>query len=726
MIVIYVEKKTAAKSIAEALNAGQFKKKKDLTKKKLGILGYWNFFWNDEETFIIYGVGHLAELYSAKDYDSKFEEWNLTEFPCVPERFKTKPSDKTIDYYNQAKELFKKADLIISATDPDREGQVVFDYLYKTTGVSTPWKRAWLPSDLTPAKIRTAFNNLEDWSVHYPLTLAGNVRSISDWLIGINLTVASTLKFGGRTLMNEGRVQTTVLNMIVQRTREIDAFKPESFWKINAEIIISKDITFNAVLVDPSQFSDKEAAETLLDELNTYGEAIITNKECKKRTLKKPLLYSTTELQIAVNKKYGYDVTKIAADMEALYNGHYITYPRTNAVVLSESLESETRNNIKKLFSTGEYKRFFRTESKWSPFTNRHFDDFLIKKSEDSHTAVVPTSVIPDFKTLTTEQRNIYDMIARSIICLAYDDVEVEDTTLEIKIGDHIFKASGSVELNYADSWHKVIKDELDNSLPNVKIGDRLLFNPFISEGKTKPPAYYTQASLLKAMTYANRLVEDEDVASFMKSAECGLGTGGTRPEIVGGLIRNQLIAVEKKRLVPTQKGYWLIDHIPDELTMIKDVTTTGKWEQMLNVIATSDVKTAKALSAQFIKRISVATRVYFKAIADSPSDYFSETESGKKLDGSIYNCPKCGKPLKRFNWGFSCSGWNEGCKFALGKFRNKQLTEKQMTDLLEKGKTGKITFTSAKTKTKYQGFLSFDENKDLKFEFINSKKKEG
>lgn len=725
MIVIYVEKKSAAKSIAEALNAGQFKKKKDLTKKKLGILGYWNFYWNDEETYIIYGVGHLTELYSAKDYDSKYEEWSLSAFPCVPERFKTKPSEGTIDYYNLAKELFSKADLIISATDPDREGQVVFDYLYKTTGVKTPWKRAWLPSDLTPAKIRKAFDNLEDWSVHYPLTLAGNVRSISDWLIGINLTVASTLKFGGKTLMNEGRVQTTVLNMIVQRTREIESFKPESFWKIAAEITVSDGMVFNANLVEPTQFDKKEEAEALLKKLNAVNEAIIVDKISKRRTLKKPLLFSTTELQIAVNKKYGYDVTQIAAEMEALYNNHYITYPRTNAVVLSNSLENETRNNIKKLFSTERYKKYFRTESKWSPFTDRHFDDFLIKKSEDSHTAVVPTTVIPDFSKLTLEQRNIYDMIARSIICLAYDDVEVEDTTLEIKIGGYAFKASGSVELNYSESWHRVIKDESDNSLPNVKVGDRFSFNPSINEGKTKAPSYFTQASLLKAMTYANRLVEDEDVSSFMKSAECGLGTGGTRPEIVGGLIKNKLIAIEKKHLVPTDKGYWLIDHIPNELKMIKDVATTGKWEQMLSVIATSDLKTAVALSAKFTNRISDATRLYFKAIADAPSDYFSDTDSGKKLDGSIYNCPKCGKPLKKFDWGYGCTGRNDGCKFALGSFRNKKLTEKQMTDLLEKGKTGKMTFTSNKD-TKYQGYLAFDENNNIKFNFANSKKKEG
>ena len=725
MIVIYVEKKTVAKSIAEALGAGRFQKKKDLTKQKLGILGYWNFFWNGEDTYIIYGAGHLTTLYSAKDYDSKFERWSLDVFPCIPSKFKTKPSAATIDFYNQALDLFKKASLIISATDSDREGQVVFEYLYKTIGVNTPWKRAWLPSDLTPQKIQNAFNNLEDWSGHYPLTLAGIVRSISDWLIGINLTVASTLKYGGKTLMNEGRVQTTVLNMVVERTREIESFITKPFWKVAAEIYLSQDESFMATLKEPSQFTSKEEAESVIEKCETAEDAIIINKTCKKRILKKPLLYSTTELQIAVNKKYGYDVTKIASEMEALYNNHYITYPRTNAVVLSNALEKETRNNIKKLFSTGEYKKYFRAESNWSPFTDRHFDDYLIQKTEDSHTAVVPTSVVPDLSKLTVEQRNIYDMIARSIICLAYDDVEIEDTTLEIQIGEYVFKSSGSVELNYKTSWHRVIKQEIDNQLPSVNIGDRLLFNPILSEGKTKPPAYYTQASILKAMTYADRLVDDEDVASFMKSAECGLGTGATRPEILGGLLRNNMLTINKKHLIPTDKGYWLIDHIPDELKMIKDAATTGKWEQMLSNIATSDLPTAKKMAAQFTNRMVAATKAYYTAIVNSPTDYFSDTESGKKMDGSIYDCPKCGKPLRKFDWGYGCTGYQSGCKFALGKFRNKKLTEKQIEDLLTKGKTGKMTLTSKEGK-KYQGYLSFDENKELKFNLINSKKKEG
>lgn len=726
MYVIYVEKKSAAVSIAKALGAGQMIKKKDLTQKKLGILGYWLFDWNGIKTYIIFGVGHLTKLYDAKDYDKIYSEWNLDVFPCIPNYFKTKPSEKTIDFYRLAADLFNKADLIISATDSDREGQVVFDYLYKTTGTKTPWMRAWLPSDLTDSKIRQAFNNLEHWSVRYPLTLAGIARSISDWTIGCNLTVASTIKYGGKTLMNEGRVQTAVLNMVATRTRDIENFVSTPFWKVSADIFLSQDISFVANLVEPDKFENKDDALIFVDNCNKAADAIVVDKKYTKRKIKKPLLYSTTDLQIAVNKKYGYDVASIASDMEALYNMHFISYPRTDAVVLSNALEQETRNVIKKLFNTKDYSQYNRNECEWSHFTKRHFDDALIAKAGDSHTAVVPTLEIPDLSKLSEEQRNIYDMIARSVMCLVFDDVEVDDTTLIIDIAGYKFRAKGSVVTNYSASWHRLYKDEIDNSLPDVSINDRLLFNPILTEGKTKPKPYYTQASLLDEMVCVNNIIDDEDIAAFMKAKECGLGTGGTRPSIISGLLKNNLLKIEKKHIVPTEKGYWLIDHIPNELRMIKDPATTGRWEQVLNRIASSDLNTAKKLTAQFLRMINEATRKYYQAIVNSPTELFSETNAGKELDGSNYKCPKCGMPLHRFNWGFGCSGYKNGCNFALGKFRDKKLTEKQMIDLLEKGKTDKITFKSKSGKP-YQGYLSFNSYNDIDFTLAKSnKKKEG
>ena len=717
MVVIYVEKKSVAKSIAAALQAGEFRKKKDLTNQKLGILGYWTFVWNNEETYIIYGSGHLATLYSAKDYDEKYKQWDIDIFPCLPRKFKTKPCEKTIDFYNLALSLFKRADLIISATDSDREGQVVFEYLYKTTGVDTPWKRAWLPSDLTPDKIRKAFSNLEDWKEHYPLTLAGMVRSFSDWLIGCNLTVVSTLKFGGNVLMNEGRVQTAVLNMVSQRTREIEAFIPEPFWTIYIEITDAPWGKQKVYLVEPERFKSQDEALVLLESLSEHQKAVVVDKAVKKRVIKKPFLFSTTELQIYINKKYGYNVTEIAADMEALYNNHYITYPRTSASVLSNAQEKETARNIKKLFSSNEFKSYFRAESSWAPFTHRHFDDYLISKTEDAHTAVVPTGVIPEFSKLSVSQQNIYDTIARSIICLVYDDVQIEDTTITFEVGGSRFQIFGSVVLNYEKSWYKVLKKETDNELPSVSVGDRLNYKPFVSEGKTKPNSYYTQSSLLKAMTYPDKYIDDEDVAAFMKSSERGLGTGATRPEIIGALIKNQLIQQKGKHLIPTSKGYWLIDHIPSELKMIKDPSTTGKWEQMLSEIAMSDLETAKKLSTQFLQRIYAATSSYYAAIANSKTDYYSDLEKPSNKNNIVLNCPKCGTALLGYDWGYMCPNKSEGCVFSLGKFRGKKLTDRQMTNLLTKGNSGIITFTSKEGK-KYKGSLSLDSNGDIKFDF--------
>lgn len=717
MIVIYVEKKSVASSIAKALGAGDFIKKKNLSAQKLGILGYWRFNWNGNDTYIIYGVGHLTALCPAKDYDERYAKWDLNTFPCLPAKFQTKPVEATIDYYNQAKSLFLKADLIISATDSDREGQVVFDYLYRTTGTKTPWKRAWLPSDLTLPKIKNAFDNLENWEKRYPLTLAGIARSMADWTVGINLTVASTLKYGGNTLMNEGRVQTAVLNMVVERTRSIENFKPTPFWKVSAEIQLPSGEMLKAQLLDPEKFNSEADAQALVHHCIQTPTITVIDKNTTTKTIKKPLLLNSSELQISVNKKYGYDVKDIAAAMESLYNAHYISYPRTDAVVVSEAQEKEVRTTIDKLFTSPEYRTLFRPTLEWAPFTKRHFDDELIKKSGDSHTAVIPTTVIPSFQNLSEIEIAVYDTAARSIIALAYDNALIGETTLTFSAGIYRFVAKGSVLLNYEKSWYKVLKNDLNNDLPDLSIGDAFNYTLSINEGETKPPPYYTQATLVKAMINVSNIITDDSVAAYMKSAECGLGTGGTRPEIVGGLLKNRLLEMSKKRIIPTKKGYWLIDHTPNELRMIKDPATTGRWEQMLNTISTSDLNTAKRLTAQFLRKISQATQIYYNAIANSPTDLFIAEGTEHGNSSNVFSCPKCGKPLRKFDWGYGCSGYTDGCTFRIGTYRGKKLTDKQMEKLLSTGKTGAITFKS-KNNSSYKGYLFIDSG-EVKFDFL-------
>lgn len=724
MIAIYVEKKSAAASIAFALKAGEFIKVKNLTQKKLGILGYWSFSWRQHQTYILYGVGHLTGLCDAVDYDAKFKNWNLVDYPCLPERFVTKPSTDTLDYFNFVADILSKADMIISATDPDREGQVVFDYLYRTIGIKTEYYRAWLPSDLTPPKIIKAFNELETWDKHYPLTLAGIARSIADWTIGCNLTVAATLKYGGKVVMNVGRVQTAVLNLVVERTRRIESFEKQPFWRIIVNCSTTKGLQFEATMQDSCRFSSEQDAQAVLQTLIGLSKTTIKDISIRNKKIKKPLLFSTTELQIAAHSKYGYDVKKIAEIMESLYNEHYITYPRTEANVISSMMETEVKNCIANLLSLTEYNKYYKESHEWSEFTSRHINDDMIAKTGDSHTAIIPTLKIPSAGALSEEQKNIYDMIAKSILCLVYDDVDVDETTICFDIANYSFKATGTVIKNYDDSWYFLMKEEKNTTLPPLIIGEEINVTPKIVKGETKPEPYFTQSSLLKQMMFVGNIIDDEDIAAFMKSKECGLGTGGTRPEIISGLIKNQLLFLDGKKIVPSSKGYWLIDHLPDQLKMLKDAKTTGIWEQRLNQISISNLSEAKKLTATFLKNINLATRQYFSIINQSPTAFFSDTHDAKVIDGSIYSCPKCGSPLHRFNWGFGCTSYKNGCDFSLGKFRNKKLTDKQMIDLLTKGKTGIITLKN-KEGVPYKGFLYIDQSRNIAFDFTNNKKGE-
>ena len=723
-IVIYVEKKAVATSIAKTLGAGKFIVVENLTKQGLGVLGYWSFIWNDNQTYIIYGVGHLAGLCDAKDYDNKYAKWDTDVFPCFPVKAKTKPINSP-KHFALAKKKFLKADLIISATDPDREGEVVFDNIYNTIGCQAPWKRVWLPSDLTPPKISAAFNSLEAPETHYSLRLAGKTRAFVDWIVGINLTVAASNQFGGVVgskyiPMNVGRVQTTVLNMVVQRTRSIESFKPEPFWSVYATCKKGEHC-FVATLANPKKFSNIEEAKMVMGGcLSKNG--IVSKVKKTKRTIRKPLLYSTTNLQIAVNSKYGYDVNTIAEVMESLYNKHYISYPRTELCVVTTALMPECKSIIKKLFNTTEYSYLSSDEKYWCDFTNRHFNDKPFINSSDAHTAIIPTLVIPDFGTLTEEEKNIYDLIAKSLLRLPKQDVVIEDTSVSINIDGYEFRASGSVELNHDVSWYVVDGAKLNSELPIIKEYDILDCEVAIKEGKTKPESYFTEGSLLKSMKYANKIISDEELADFMVEQNCGLGTGGTRPGIITSLKKHKMLRTDKSHIVPTDKGYWLIDHIPTECRMITDAETTAKWEQMLYRIATSEKNTAIALTNKFVSSIKTATEQYYKIIMNQPKDLFSNNKSSEN-NVSELKCPLCGKELRKQKWGYGCSGYKDGCKFTIGSYRNKKLTEKQIRDLLTKGVTNKITFKS-KSGEDYQGYLSFDNDKRINFTFANSKKK--
>ncbi len=396
MVVIYAEKGSLAQEIATALNAGERHYLKDEAQ-----VGWYEFFFNGEEAIICHGAGHLAELVSAKAYDKKYEKWEIDVFPCIPDEFKISAKTETLKCLNLINSFFYKADWLINATDADREGELIFSYVREICNCHKPYKRVWL-DDLTDEKIRIAFDNLkspeeqlvptETGNAH-SLELAGRARAISDWLIGINLTVVATKKFGQRvrtknTLLTIGRVLTPTLNMLVERERNILDFKRTTFWKLSATFSFS-DKLFEAKY-ENGTFSSKTEAKNALSQC-IWKKGIVSSIETMHLTEAAPLLFSTTQLQIWASRSLDWTSDKTAKILQALYEKKYISYPRTKSHHLTEAMIPDIKETIDKLFRNPEFEKFRIYE--FADFTKRHFD----RNKVSSHTAQTAERITQPF-----------------------------------------------------------------------------------------------------------------------------------------------------------------------------------------------------------------------------------------------------------------------------------------------------------------------------------------
>ncbi len=359
MVVIYAEKSSLAKEIAHALGAG-----KRIALKDEPTVGYYEFVFKGEKAILCHGVGHLAQLVPAKSYDEKFSKWDLNVFPCIPEKFRTAPKAQTVKCLKLVKGFFDKADWIINATDPDREGELIFTYVCDVCKCNKPYKRVWI-EDLTDNKIKYAFNNLknpdEQLSAQvkgnaHDLQLAGRARDISDWLLGTNLTVAATKKFGGYdNLLTIGRVQTPTLNLVVEREKAIKNHVKTPYWKLSAMFSVSNS-EFNADY-EKGNFTVESEANTVLSECSGKS-GIVTSIITKHKTESAPLLFNTTQLQIIASKKFSWDSDKTTKIMQSLYEKKLMSYPRTSTEHLTDAMKPEVTLTIQKLLKMPEYSKY--------------------------------------------------------------------------------------------------------------------------------------------------------------------------------------------------------------------------------------------------------------------------------------------------------------------------------------------------------------------------------
>ncbi len=548
------------------------------------------FLFNDTH-IISWSVGHLVTLCDPEDYNAELKPWRLNTLPIIPKEIKLKPIERTRSQLKILDSLMNspKVSHIVCATDSGREGELIFRYIYSITKCTKPFSRLWI-SSLTPEAIKTGFENLKDGKEFDCLYNSAKCRSEADWLVGINATRAYTIQY--KTLLSMGRVQTPTLAIVVAKQKEIDAFVAVEYWELNAGFD-----GYNGTWFDPNTGETKILNKTQAKDLEkaVKGKDGIVEKienELKKQAV--PLLYDLTQLQRDCNKKYGYSAKQTLEIAQTLYEKRkVITYPRTDSRHLSTDMIPKLKKTLQsiRLQELRPYVDYVLNLTEL-PINKRIIDDTKVT----DHHAIIPTDISFNPQSLSKDELQVYDMIARRFICVFYPQYEYNVTKITSLAENQRFLTKGTTVINYG--YMELYKDSMKTNeeplLPNVKEGDKIqVRSTEILHKKTQPPKPYTEATLLTAMENAGRFVESEEYAK-----DSGLGTPATRAAIIERLLTVGYIERKGKALIPTEKGKLLIEAVPDE---IKSPETTGKWEKGLTSISKGTMQSERFM--QSIKR---------------------------------------------------------------------------------------------------------------------------
>lgn len=560
MKVCIAEKPSVAREIAEVLGA---------TKKMNGYIegnGYqvtWTF-------------GHLCTLKEPNDYSENWKRWSLASLPMIPPRFGIKLiSNPTYEQqFKTIEELMQNAEMVINCGDAGQEGELIQRWVMQKAGCKCPVYRLWI-SSLTEEAIREGFQHLKEQSDFTKLYEAGLSRAIGDWLLGMNATRLYTLRYGqNRQVLSIGRVQTPTLALIVNRQAEIDNFKPEPYWELKT---VYQNTTFS---VTKGKFTKKEEGEAFL-EIVRQKEFTVTDISEKKGKEYAPRLFDLTSLQVECNKKFAFTADDTLKLIQSLYEKKVTTYPRVDTTFLSDDIYPKVPNTLNGLvdyidLTASLLKAKIRKDK-------RVFDN---SKVTDHH-AIIPTGV--PARNLTDNERKVYDLVVRRFIAAFYPDCEISTTTVLGKVDKVDFKVTGKQILK--PGWRVVFGAEQKDSdaepsdeegvLPDFVKGESGPHKPTLGEKWTQPPKPYTEATLLRAMETAGKLVDNDELRDALK--ENGIGRPSTRAAIIETLFKRNYIRKERKNLFPTATGVELIDTIQEEL--LKSAELTGLWEKKLRQI---------------------------------------------------------------------------------------------------------------------------------------------
>lgn len=692
MIALIAEKPSVAKDIARIIGATQ---KNDGYLSGNGYLVTWAF-------------GHLIQLAMPEAYGvANFRRESL---PIIPPEFRLIPRQVKADKGYKAdpgvlkqlkviKEVFDQCDKIVVATDAGREGELIFRYIYLHLGCRKPFVRLWI-SSLTDKAIREGMEKLQPGSQYDNLYRSAQARSEADWLIGINATQALSVA-AGQGVFSLGRVQTPTLVMICNRFLENKDFVPTKFWQLKATTA-SSGVSFSAQSC--AKWERQPEAIAALQRVKATGQLTIKSVERKETSQEPPLLYDLTTLQKEANSKLNFSADKTLSIAQSLYEKKVMSYPRTGSRYISEDVFEQMPQRVALL---EQYTRFagYAASLNGCALNRRSVND---GKVTDHHALIVTENLPSD---LSTDERAIYELVAGRML-EAFSGKCVKDvTSVLLSAGDTDFTVKGAVMK--IPGWREVfsepetVEDGENATLPELQEGNILpLSGVDLLEKQTKPKPLHTESSLLAAMENAGKELENTELKASMKDA--GIGTPATRAAIIETLFSRQYIVREKKSLVPTDKGLAVYKIVKDK--KIADVEMTGMWENAL-----SKIETGETDAATFHKGIEVYARQITAELLDVQLSFAS---------GETCPCPKCGNGRILFYPKVAkCS--NVDCTLTI--FRNKSekvLTDKQITELVMKRKTGIIKGFKGRNGKPFDASLILDEQFNVSFVFPDKKGK--
>ncbi|MEG2079514.1 DNA topoisomerase 3 [Chryseobacterium sp.] len=701
MKLCIAEKPSVARDIAKVLGA---------TMPKQGYMegnGYcvtWTF-------------GHLCTLKEPHDYGQELKSWNLIFLPIIPKNFGIKliPNKGVENQFRVIERLVSECDEVINCGDAGQEGELIQRWVLQKAKCNKPIKRLWI-SSLTEESIKEGFENLKPAEDYKNLYLAGNARAIGDWLLGINATRLFTKKFGGnKGVLSIGRVQTPTLAMLVQRQKEIDSFSTEEYWELKTKY---RDVIFNAAIDRLKTLDRAEKGLSYLKE-NLFEIVSFEIKEGKEKNLR---LFDLTGLQVEANKKYGYSAENTLNYIQSLYEKKHVTYPRVDTTYLSESLYPKIEGILRSL--TFYQDLILPLLQQPIPKSKAVFDDAKVT----DHHAIIPTEISPS-QNLSKEEKLIYDLIAKRFISVFYPECKISNTLVEARVGTIPFKTNGKqiLEPGWRAVYAKEPKDKEDSTdkeksaeeeqlIPEFLAGESGPHDPYIHQGKTSPPKYFTEATLLRAMETAGKQIDDDELREMLKNN--GIGRPSTRANIIETLFKRKYIEKKRKNLIATQTGIQLIDTIEDEV--LKSPELTGEWEFKLRKIESGeyDANTFKeeliTMVTELTKKVKDGKGKSFTFEDEKPKEEKKTVSAAKKeiKEWDMLKCPKCKQNhLMKGKTAVGCSDF-KNCGFkVLFEIYGKKLTEKQLMDLVVKGKTSKLKGFSSHPENIQEGVISLSEN---------------